>query len=209
MKNGNNIKSFFFNIIGYLILFIQQIPGLWVWIPFMAAPVIIIISALFSNLPASISEAFQNFFILNEVLIGKMLIILSVIILIYSIIYLGVKKRQGLVITGPYRFVRHPQYTGFLLLTIGLTAWSYFYITSFFGMSWLSADETIALWYLEFFAYIILAFIEERYLSNKFGIEYASYKNRTSLFLPIPKFGKFDVVISTLIFSSLLYLAII
>ncbi|MFX0086882.1 MAG: methyltransferase family protein [Candidatus Hodarchaeota archaeon] len=209
MENGNNIKSIFFNITGYLILFIQQIPGLWIWIPFMAAPVIIIISALLSNLPTSITEAYQNFFMLNEVFIGKILIILSVIILVYSIIYLGLKKRQGLVTTGPYRFVKHPQYTGFLLLTIGLTAWSYFYIKNFFGRSWISADETIALWYLELLAYIILAFIEERYLSKKFGIEYISYKNKTSLFIPLPKSGKFDVVISTLIFSFLLYIAII
>jgi protein-S-isoprenylcysteine O-methyltransferase Ste14 len=209
MENGNKVKSFLFNITGYIILFVQTIPGLWVWIPLMAAPLIIIISALVSNLPASITEAYDNFFMLNEVFLGKILIIFSVIFLGFSVIYLGVKKRQGLVTTGPYRFVRHPQYTSFLLLTIGLTGWSYFYITNFFGMSWLSADETIALWYLELFAYIILAFIEERYLSNKFGNEYTSYKIKTSLFLPLPKTGKYDVVISILIFSFLLYIVII
>lgn len=174
----------------------------------MAAPVILIMGALVSNLPTSIIEAYGSLFNFNEVFFGKILIILSLVLIIYAIVYLGVKKRKGLVISGPYRFIRHPQYTGFLLLTIGFTGWSYFYITSFFGKSWLSAEETIVLWYLELLAYIILALIEDQYLLKKFGTEYETYKSKTPLLIPFPKTGKFDIVISLIVFSVLLNVVI-
>jgi protein-S-isoprenylcysteine O-methyltransferase Ste14 len=174
----------------------------------MAAPVILLLSVLVSNLPTSIIEAYWSLFNFNEVFFGKILIIISVVLIICSVVYLGVKKKQGLVTTGPYRYIRHPQYFGFLLLTIGFTGWSYFYITSFFGMSWLSAEETIALWYLELLAYIILAIIEDQYLLKKFGIEYASYKSNTPLLIPFLKTGKLDIVISIIAFSVILFVVI-
>ncbi|MFX0183057.1 MAG: methyltransferase family protein [Candidatus Hodarchaeota archaeon] len=208
MKILGRVQAIIFSITGYLILLVQQIPGIWVWVPLMAAPVILILSAFVSNLPTSVIESYFGFFNFNEVFLGKVLIIISVVLIIYSVVYLGVNKKQGLVTTGPYRFIRHPQYFGFLLLTIGFTGWSYYYITSFFGMGWLSADETIALWYLELLAYVTLAIIEDQYLLKKFGTEYASYKNNTPLLVPFLKTGKLDIVIAIIAFSVILFVVI-
>ncbi|MFX1538469.1 MAG: methyltransferase family protein [Promethearchaeota archaeon] len=205
---STSIQSYFFASVGYLILLVQQIPGIWVWVPLMAAPLFLILGVLISNLPASIAEIYQQFFLFEEILIAKILIILSFVIICYCVIYLGIKKRTGLVTTGPYRFIRHPQYTGFLLLTIGLTAWSYFLITNSFGMSWISVDETIILWYLELFAYIILALIEEKYLLKKFGTEFIDYRKVTPLFIPFIKAGKWDFVISLFFFSLIFVITI-
>ena len=204
----SRMQAIILGIAGYLILLIQQLPGIWVWVPFMAAPVILILFALGSNLPTGIIEAYSSLFNFNEVFLGKILIIIGIAFVIYSIVYLGVNKKRGLVTSGPYRFIRHPQYTAFLLLTIGLTSWSYFYITNFFGMSWLSAEETIALWYLELLAYIFLAFIEEKYLLKKFGSEYGSYKSQTPIFIPFLNPGKFDIVMSIIVFTSLLIVVV-
>ena len=208
MRKLGRVQATIFGVIGYLILLVQQIPGIWVWAPLMAAPVILILSALGSNLLTGIVEAYSSLFNFNEVFLGKILIIISVVFVIYSIIYLGVKKKRGLVTSGPYRFIRHPQYTAFLLLTIGFTGWSYFYITNFFGMSWLTAEETIALWYLELLAYIILALIEDQYLLKKFSSDYASYKSKTPLLVPFLKAGKFDIVISIIAFSVILFVVV-
>lgn len=204
----NKVQKFTLDIAGYLILLVQQIPGLWVWLPLMAAPVIMVIGALIPNLLTSMEEPYHSFFILNEVFLGKLLIVIGVLISIYSVLYLGMKKRNGLVISGPYRFVRHPQYLGFLLLTIGLTGWSYFYLTNFFGIGWISAEETIVLWYLELILYIFLALIEEKYLLKSYEEEYSDYKNNTPLLFPILKMGKYDGVISVFVFSIFLYIVI-
>jgi protein-S-isoprenylcysteine O-methyltransferase Ste14 len=208
MKLTERVQTFFLDITGFLVLLIQQIPGIWVWAPLMAAPVFLLITALLSNLPTSMVETWQAIFVFTEVVLGKILIVLSLIIIVSSVIYLGVKKRNGLVITGPYRFVRHPQYTGFLLLTIGFTSWSYFYLTNFFGVGWLSANDTITLWYLEFIIYIILSVIEDKHLMTKFGAEYESYKSETPSFIPLLKPGKIDIGISVIIFSLLLFFTI-
>ena len=208
MKYRNKAQKITLDIAGYLILLVQQIPGMWVWLPLMAAPVIMVIGALISNLPTSIEETYRSFFILNEVFIGKLLIVIGVFVSIYSILYLGVKKRKGLVISGPYRFVRHPQYLGFLLLTIGLTGWSYFYLTNFFGIGWISAEETIVLWFLELILYIILALIEENYLLKSYEEEYADYKTNTPLLIPFLKLGKYDSGMSVFVYSIFLYIVI-
>jgi protein-S-isoprenylcysteine O-methyltransferase Ste14 len=208
MKIFDRTQATIFGISGYLILLVQQIPGIWIWAPLMAAPIILLLGALGSNLPSSITEAYVSFFNFNEVFLGKVLIIISITVIIYSVVYLWINKKQGLVTSGPYRFIRHPQYLGFLLLTIGFTGWSYFYITSFFGVGWLSAEETIALWYLELLAYIILAVIEDQYLLKKFGTDYASYRNNTPLLIPFLKTGKLDSIISMITFSVILFVVI-
>ena len=205
---GTRAQSYFFASVGYLILLIQQIPGIWIWVPLMAAPLFLILGVLISNLPASMIELYQHFFYFEEVIIAKLLIFLSFVAIGYCVIYLGIKKRNGLVTTGPYRFIRHPQYTGFLFLTIGFTAWSYFLITNSFGVGWISADQTILLWYLELFTYIGLALIEEKYLLKKFGAEYNNYRKATPLFIPFIKAGKWDFVISLFVFSLVFSIAI-
>ncbi|MHA2319468.1 MAG: methyltransferase family protein [Candidatus Hodarchaeales archaeon] len=125
MEVKDRIKSILIGISGYLILLLQQLPGIWIWVPLMAAPVFLLLGTLFVNVPARITDIFQDLFSINEVVFGKFVIIMGLTLTIYSIIFLGIKKRQGLVKSGPYRFIRHPQYTGFILLTIGFTGWSY------------------------------------------------------------------------------------
>ncbi|MHA2335198.1 MAG: methyltransferase family protein [Candidatus Hodarchaeales archaeon] len=211
MKVIDKSRTVVFNITGYLILLVQQLPSLGAWVPLMAAPVALFLTALVSNIPVGISEAFKFFIEIflpfPLLLLGRILIILSLVIVVYSIVYLGVNKRKkkGLVTSGPYRFIRHPQYTGFLLLTIGFTGWSYFLVKNTFGISWISAEDMIVLWFLELLAYIILALVEEMYLLKEFGTEYATYKTKTSFFIPLPKVGRFDIVVSIFVFSLLLF----
>ncbi|MFW9779432.1 MAG: methyltransferase family protein [Candidatus Heimdallarchaeota archaeon] len=208
MKDENRIRAFLISVTGYSILLLQQLPGIWVWIPLMAAPVFLLLGVLISNLPARITDIFQSLISLNEVILGKLAIIMGLIIVIYSIIYLGIKKRHGLVKTGLYRFIRHPQYLGFILLTIGFTGWSYYYIKFTFGISWISAEQTIGLWYIQMFLYFLLAFIEERHLTAAFGAEFTEYKNETSSFLPFAKSDLQNYLSSLIVFSLILMFVI-
>ena len=121
MEGKDRINSMLLGISGYLILLLQQLPGIWIWVPLMAAPVFLLLGALFINIPARITDIFQGLFSVNEVVLGKFVILLGLALALSSIIFLGLNKRRGLVISGPYRFIRHPQYTGFILLTIGFT----------------------------------------------------------------------------------------
>jgi len=78
-----------------------------------------------------------------------------------------------LVKSGPYGFVRHPGYSGFLLLALGLTC-GY--------SSWIGLVALIVL-LLPGLAYRMK--VEERLLSEQFGEEYRIYKLKTRQIIPL------------------------
>lgn len=90
------------------------------------------------------------------------------------LIVLGWKKihrAEGLVTTGVYKYVRHPQYTGIFLFTLG---WI---------LHWPSL-VTIVLWPILLAAYVWLARVEERQAIEEFGDAYLAYARRTKRFIP-------------------------
>ena len=76
-----------------------------------------------------------------------------------------------LVTTGIYRYIRHPQYVGFLLITLGMNVW------------WLTII-TLALWPVLAIVYYKLAKTEEKDAEEKFGEEYLKYKRTVPGFIP-------------------------
>jgi protein-S-isoprenylcysteine O-methyltransferase Ste14 len=81
-------------------------------------------------------------------------------------------RRTGLVTTGPYRLVRHPIYSGFLLLAVGealaFTSWPA-------AMIVLAALAPTFVW---------RARAEERLLCRMFSDCYAVYRQRTRMMIP-------------------------
>lgn len=86
----------------------------------------------------------------------------------------GVKGGK-LVTEGVYSYVRHPQYSGLFLITIG------------FLIQWPSLT-TLIMWPILIFAYYKLAMREERDVEKQFGQEFLEYKRKVRAF--IPRFGK-------------------
>jgi len=82
-----------------------------------------------------------------------------------------IHRAEGLVDGGIYRFVRHPQYTGILLFTLG---WI---------LHWPSY-VTLALWPVLAAAYVWLALHEERMAAAEFGAAWEAYAARTRRFVP-------------------------
>ncbi|MEE8367716.1 MAG: isoprenylcysteine carboxylmethyltransferase family protein, partial [Thermoanaerobaculia bacterium] len=82
-----------------------------------------------------------------------------------------IHRAETLVTGGLYRFVRHPQYTGLLLFTVG---WI---------LHWPSV-VTLALWPLLAAAYFWLARQEEKQAESEYGGAYVAYAARTKRFLP-------------------------
>jgi len=79
---------------------------------------------------------------------------------------------QGdLVTTGTYAYVRHPQYSGLFLVTIGML------------IQW-PTIITLVMWPILTYAYYRLAMREEREVAAKFGEEYARYKATVPAFVP-------------------------
>jgi len=80
-------------------------------------------------------------------------------------------KGDKLVTEGVYAYVRHPQYSGIFLVTIG------------FLLQWPSIT-TLIMWPILIFAYYRLAMREEREVEKQFGRAFREYKDHVPAFIP-------------------------
>ncbi|HWP48664.1 MAG TPA: isoprenylcysteine carboxylmethyltransferase family protein [Candidatus Limnocylindrales bacterium] len=110
---------------------------------------------------------FDMFHILSNLLIfGGFFLIASA----WQVLY---KAQQGhkLAVTGPYAYVRHPQYDGFILIMLG------------FLLQWPTL-LTLLMFPVLVYRYVRLARQEEREMLAEFGEEYAHYAETTPAFFP-------------------------
>lgn len=85
--------------------------------------------------------------------------------------YWSRKEGEGkLVTSGVYSFSRHPQYLGFMILTLGLL------------VHW-ATIPLIIMWSILLVQYYRLSRKEEAEMEKEFGQEYVEYKKRTPMFL--------------------------
>ena len=82
-------------------------------------------------------------------------------------------RSEPLVVAGPYRFVRHPLYSGILGLTLGIAVLTD-HVWAYLGCL------ALGLW----FAFVLAPF-EERELHALFGPPYREYVRSTRRFLPV------------------------
>lgn len=83
-------------------------------------------------------------------------------------------KEEGkgsLVTTGIYRYIRHPQYTGFLLITFGMLC------------EW-ATIPLLVMWPILLGVYYRLAKREEADMEREFGASYLEYQQHTRMLLP-------------------------
>ncbi|MBA3543737.1 MAG: isoprenylcysteine carboxylmethyltransferase family protein [Chthoniobacterales bacterium] len=111
---------------------------------------------------------------------GLILLILGLTIRWIAIIHLGrfftvnvaIAQDHKLITTGPYRYVRHPSYTGTLLIFLG------------FGLCMLNIYSLAALFLPIAAAFLWRMHVEETALAEAFGDRYRDYTARTRRVIP-------------------------
>lgn len=101
---------------------------------------------------------------------GYLLLVAGLGLRMWSIVYIGGKKTQELITTGPYSLCRNPLYVGTILLTLGFA---------------LSFDNLLmCLWALVVVipVHVITVLMEERHLGAIFRERYAQYYRQTPRF---------------------------
>ena len=87
--------------------------------------------------------------------------------------YWSKDEGKGKLVTGGiYAYIRHPQYTGFILITLGML------------VHW-ATIPLLFMWPILVFLYYKLAKREERELVKEFGKKYLEYKSKTRMFMPL------------------------
>lgn len=145
--------------IAFVIALMTEMFG-WPLVLFLIAPAV--------EIPVIAPEYFQSIGHWPAA-VGTALSLLGIALI--AVGWMQIHRAEGLVTTGLYRRMRHPQYTGIMLFTLG---WI---------LHWPSII-TLALWPVLMAAYVWLAMQEERQAREEFGDAYAKYQKRTKRFLP-------------------------
>ena len=106
--------------------------------------------------------------------LGTCLFPLGLVIFTVALIQL-LRGKGRLLTSGLYSVIRHPQYLGIILATLGFT---------FFELE--VKLMSLITWIMLVFAYVWLARREETSLQEKYGEEFIAYKRRVSFILPLP-----------------------
>ncbi|MCL4559828.1 MAG: isoprenylcysteine carboxylmethyltransferase family protein [Chloroflexi bacterium] len=86
--------------------------------------------------------------------------------------HIQIKVDHILVKTGPYRYVRHPAYSGYLLMSLGIAI----------GYSSIVGVTSVLLLLLPGILYRLR--LEEKFLSDRFPMEYRQYAQKTGCLFP-------------------------
>ena len=145
--------------IAFVIALMTEMFG-WPLLIFLIAPVV--------EVPSLAPWVYRNFGH-SGALVGTFVSFLGVILIALG--WAQIHRAQGLVNTGLYRYIRHPQYLGIFLFTGG---WI---------LHWPSTI-TLILWPILIGAYMWLARHEEKMAVEWFGESYAAYMKQTKRFIP-------------------------
>jgi len=116
---------------------------------------------------------FPNFNGINpNPILGWTLFAIGLCIFLVAFIQFFTKRKKGFVATGLYSKIRHPQYLGIILATLGFT------FTSERPMAWIA-------WLNLTFLYLLLASGEEKILEKKYGEKIQAYMQQVPFIIPL------------------------
>ena len=189
VKIKSKIISFSTSISSFLIPIFQYVPCTSIWFGIMSIPLISYLGFFFQN-PGIVSSDIQ-FLIRSN---GFYVIQFGFIIYIYSLIH-QLSHRKQLIQTGPYKYVRHPQYIAFIIMTLGLTIITFDTGPIFnFNIGNLDGHTIIFfIWIGEVLAYIVLGKIEEIALKAKYGDHFLKYASEVSFMVPFLKLKRNEI----------------
>ena len=114
----------------------------------------------------------------ERLVLGRVVAVTGFIVFLLACVQL-LRRNGKIVTTGLYSVVRHPQYFGIIVVTLGITTMS---IQSGFG----GADNVVPVWLIQVLGYVLLAAYEEQHLMNEYKQEYQRYKQKVSFIFPVP-----------------------
>jgi protein-S-isoprenylcysteine O-methyltransferase Ste14 len=115
-------------------------------------------------------ELFTSVFLGFILPASNIIILFGILLIVFG--WRKIYRAKGkLVTTGIYAHVRHPQYLGFLLLTLGM------------NILWVTIS-TLLLWPILAILYYRLAKKEDKELEERFGEEYRKYERAVPMLIP-------------------------
>ena len=154
---------------------VARLPGLRGYLPALLIPVEWVLPPVLIFL--GVGELEASWMPLR--IVGLVVCLAGAVFLVWAAVWLGrflvhdaaILEGHILVTGGPYRFVRHPIYTGFLIMLLGA------------GVAALNG-WVLLIWPVSLLGILVQARSEERVLAAKFEQEYARHAAVTGLLVP-------------------------
>jgi protein-S-isoprenylcysteine O-methyltransferase Ste14 len=181
-KIKSTLKQFFITIGWLVIPLFQYIPCASIWFGIMSLPLISYLLIFFS-VPSMVKTDFE--FFLGYGYPWSYFAIISGFFFLSTLGY-QLFNHKKLILRGPYKYSRHPQYLSIIIMTFSLTMISL--RTS--PINPLGSDVQfrqeflVLIWILEVVAYVFLAKLEEFWMRKKYGDKYHQYQQSVSFMVP-------------------------
>jgi protein-S-isoprenylcysteine O-methyltransferase Ste14 len=208
-KRAEKIRHLLEALFTILLFSTQTILNAGIAISIMAIPLLPYLFYLLAgigNYPEALDTEIWAMFYLDTFIVGRMIASIGFVVLLLAAAQLLWSRHKGveLITTGAYSMVRHPQFTGIIIFTAGLTV---MVLTN----STANLFQTADLWLIQILGYVALARYEEWRLTKKFGDSYRQYKQRVPFLFPLKSPSRipetlFTVFMAILIFLVLLFL---
>jgi protein-S-isoprenylcysteine O-methyltransferase Ste14 len=152
---------------------------------------------------ANIEREIAVLFFSKYFIVGRIIALIGIVVLAAGAVQLLLNRRRGigLIETGAYSIVRHPQFTGIIILTMGLTVM----VLTLGGNS----VELTGLWLLQILGYIGIARYEEVHLLKRFGESFQQYRQKVPFIFPIKCPSRIPETVLTVVIAFLIGLILL
>jgi len=128
-------------------------------------------------------------FFSKDFIFGRVIVVIGLAIFLLAG-FQFLRKQEKLVVAGVYSVVRHPQYLGIVVITLGL---------SIMCLQLASQPQILLMWIVQVFGYILLARYEEWHLVKEHKAEYQQYKQKVPFIFPVSSPPKIPETLFTLL----------
>lgn len=142
-------------------------------------------------------------FAFDKVWVGRIIAFAGVAVLLVAgaqFLWSRIKGR-GLIQSGLYSRIRHPQFTGIILITVGLTVM----IATQGDYYPRSRFQDVGVWLLQVLGYIAIAKYEDWSLLKKFGDSYRQYQQKVPFLIPIKNPKRIPETVFTILIAVLIW----
>lgn len=162
-------------------------------------PYLTAIPVLLYSHPAAIYTEIRLMLFWEPLIAGRIVALIGVVFFaVASIQWLWYHhKKVGLFTRGLYSKIRHPQFFGIIITSLGITIM----VLTFDPFP---LQQLVVLWFLQVLGYTIIAFFEERSLSKKFNEEYEQYRLEVPFIFPVRCPRKVPDLLFTLLILALI-----
>jgi len=165
-------------LVSAFLLGFQYIPVYGPWYGFMIFPFAFYITSLLWLNPEFFRLQLNLLLLSERLMFGRMVAVVGLIIFLVAC-FQFLRRRDKIITSGLYSVVRHPQYFGIMVMTLGISIMSIQYAGRHPEVLWNG-------WLIQALGYVLLAGYEERHLVREYEKEYQQYRQRVPFVFPVP-----------------------